>query len=184
MSLQEIDERTGTHLVAHFNERHLRVNPMRVFCNLFHRLRGIITNQVNPLAQHHESFEKRSGGMSCKLEISRPMLVLRQFCAQGTQIIGKVFQEIIVARADVIQNPAFFMGNVYDGPFVKNDFFIPGIHLLGASFNQFRGFFNGHRWGKISSNSRNKTFLASVHHGLNKHASLMPERNLAPWTPS
>src|SRR5436853_7592269 len=75
--------------------------------------------------------------MTREFKIARIILLRQKPGAQRAGIIYKVLLKTILPRADVRKQPAFLLRKRDDGPLVKNDLAILGIHLLRAGLDLF-----------------------------------------------
>jgi hypothetical protein len=98
-------------------------------------LDGVVANQENAFAKHHERFKSGSDAMACKIEIAHLVFPGEQPASQRTGIGEKILLEPGFSRTRIRKQMALVSDQRNDGPFIKNDFLIPLIHLRGAGFD-------------------------------------------------
>ncbi len=130
--------------IAQLDEWHLGGQPKRIFADTVHRLDGIVTNQENPLPEHHKRFKAGSHPVAGEFEVANVIIGVKQAFAQRADIGEKVLLEPRFAGADISEQTAFVFVQRNDGPFVKNGLLIAGIHLLRTSLNPFNCLVDGH----------------------------------------
>ena len=97
-------QRIGTDRLAQLSERHLGVQPFWIFGYFLHGGLSIVTNEVDPVTEDDKSLETGAYSMPGKLEVADVVIRIQQPSAQRTEVAGKVFQKVIVARAGVKEN--------------------------------------------------------------------------------
>ena len=89
-----------------------------------------------PLPKTMNASKPGANAVPGELEVTDIVLLGQQPGAQGPRIGKEVLLKAFFPRPDVGQQAALVLGEGNNGPLVKDNFPIPGIHLSGARFNQ------------------------------------------------
>ena len=85
-----------------------------------HGLARVVANEISARAQNHERLKARADAVPREFKIAHAVFPVEQLRAQGAEVLGKILQKIVVARAGVRQDARLVFRQRDNRPFVED----------------------------------------------------------------
>src|SRR5665213_2616189 len=138
------NERVLAELLGQFQERDLCVKPPGILRDAFHRVAGVIADQIKALPGRHESLEARPVAEPRELKITRPVTMAEKPRLQFLHIGGEIRLKMFLARPDVSDNLRA-VEKRKKHPLVEHGAAVQSVHPFGAGFHLFDCVVEDHR---------------------------------------